>query len=580
MWKTRSLPIAFMMLTTFAGGCTAPEEAVDSSSNEVKALDRAQVLQDFDAMVAAVRENYGPLDYKKKKFGFDLGARAAFYRKQLETLTTETDFMQTFRLFLAELQDAHVSLRIPIEADGVLAYRLPFLATPVEDVAVVSRVISDDGRQTVERGDVVLSIDGKLTAELMKQFSPFSGAGRPETLRHFTAENLSLRPSYFPAALKPDPNAKFAQVLVRKSSGKEVTVALPWTKIQRERTNVVGNKPAAGSAWGLSQDVADVIQGDVAGHGAPDAFFMTPQVGAAYGISNKNVVAPGAAALKAVGLDGATPKDLDALKLPALRYAFKGKQILLVRIPNYGVVFPNRRLATSDWFCALLSEQKSQVDALVIDQTHNPGGDITYSTTFLRPFVKPGTKAVNVVQYWRADRRALGFLDGLVQEFKTQSPQESAEFQRQFDIVEAANDKGELLSPPIPIGPDSYIEPNPICTWDKPMTMLIDELSGSCGDIVPMLTKRNGLGRIFGATTGGWGGSVEQVLTLPASNGTLSLTRGLWMPFRPDGKYTEADLVENVGVKPDVEYSHSLADFRAGYVGYFGAFSTEAIRGL
>jgi C-terminal processing protease CtpA/Prc len=112
------------------------------------------------------------------------------------------------------------------------------------------------------------------------------------------------------------------------------------------------------------------------------------------------------------------------------------------------------------------------------------------------------------------------------------------------------------------------------------MTMLTDELSGSCGDIVPMLTKANGFGRLFGATTGGWGGTVEEVLTLPASTGHLQLTRGLWMPFRPDGAYTDSDIIENVGVSPDVPFTQTLADFRAGYVGYFEAFNTEAIRGL
>lgn len=52
------------------------------------------------------------------------------------------------------------------------------------------------------------------------------------------------------------------------------------------------------------------------------------------------------------------------------------------------------------------------------------------------------------------------------------------------------------------------------------------------------------------------------------------------MPFRPDGASREADVVENVGIKPDVPYAHTVADFRAGYVGYFAAFNDEAIRGL
>jgi C-terminal processing protease CtpA/Prc len=103
--------------------------------------------------------------------------------------------------------------------------------------------------------------------------------------------------------------------------------------------------------------------------------------------------------------------------------------------------------------------------------------------------------------------------------------------------------------------------------------MLVDELSVSCGDIVPAIMKANGIMPLFGHTTMGGGGNVEEVATLTNTRWTLNLSRGLGTVFDPTGAYPEAGFIEDNGVTPDVAYDHSLADFRAGYVGYVSAFN-------
>jgi C-terminal processing protease CtpA/Prc len=94
----------------------------------------------------------------------------------------------------------------------------------------------------------------------------------------------------------------------------------------------------------------------------------------------------------------------------------------------------------------------------------------------------------------------------------------------------------------------------------------------------PMLMQRNGIAKIFGEVTTGAGGNVDDgIATLSNSQATLNLTRGLYTTFRADGAYTDADLVENNGITPDYHYSHTVADFRAGFVGYIKAFSDKAV---
>src|SRR5262249_14863902 len=111
----------------------------------------------------------------------------------------------------------------------------------------------------------------------------------------------------------------------------------------------------------------------------------------------------------------------------------------------------------------------------------------------------------------------------------------------------------------------------------KPVVMLIDELSVSCGDFVPLLFRANGLATLFGQTTMGGGGNVEVTGPLPNTLMTLSISRGLATVFDPTGAYPEASFIEDNGVQPDVVHAHTLADFRAGYVGYVGAFNAALL---
>jgi hypothetical protein len=76
----------------------------------------------------------------------------------------------------------------------------------------------------------------------------------------------------------------------------------------------------------------------------------------------------------------------------------------------------------------------------------------------------------------------------------------------------------------------------------------------------------------------GGGGNVEQVATLTNTQGQLSISRGLGTVFDPTGAYPDARFIEDNGITPDTTYSHTLADFRAGYVAYVNAFNAVVTR--
>jgi C-terminal processing protease CtpA/Prc len=86
---------------------------------------------------------------------------------------------------------------------------------------------------------------------------------------------------------------------------------------------------------------------------------------------------------------------------------------------------------------------------------------------------------------------------------------------------------------------------NPRNAWSKPILLLIDARAASCADMFPMLMKASHRGQLFGQTTMGAGGPVVGTeLNNRVVNG-LSLTIGLFSPYKASGNYTDQDYVEN-----------------------------------
>jgi C-terminal processing protease CtpA/Prc len=255
-------------------------------------------------------------------------------------------------------------------------------------------------------------------------------------------------------------------------------------------------------------------------------------------------------------------------------YRYDGKTFLLLRQPTYMVEDPKERIA---WFKAVMDEYGSLADALVLDQTHNPGGSLEFAQDFVSLFAKENTRGL--VNFLHADRAWLADLSESIADLKKNKQEASGMMDYSelgYKLVESAYDKGlQLTETPIPFGGLEHLKPADY-TWKKPVLLLTDELAGSCGDIVPMLMKENKLATLFGERTMGLGGNVEPILTLGNSQIKVHLTRGFFVTFQPDGKYDLVNPTENNGVTPDIHYSHSVDDFRAGFVGYVKAFSNAA----
>ena len=572
-------------------------------SAALRPLSAAEAAADFNAMIEAIRSMYGPLDYKERRFGYKFDVEAQRLRTEIATTKTEDEKLAKFYELLRLFQDGHVYLSQPFRDDQ----QIPIQVTPIEQGFYIDGVHPELVNFGIERGDELISVDGQSPENLLKTILKYSWYGNDVSDRHL-AYAIFYRASYL---IEMRPTQAFAQIEFKKPSGETRIARIAWRRAGLQRST--GLKPLAESqlqdlsqfsgASLHSEPLAQLIQfrrettaaqPNPSNGSAPNASIFSMGSTEPYWYSRKlasqvgftKVTADPALAAKYYAL---WRRNLDVFEseptpfttpkvwpeIFAGLYKHNGKTVFMMRQPGYGAA---DLIANLSVYSALIEQFQPIADVLVVDQTENPGGNVLYVDWFARLFAPKGMNAW--VQFNTADRqwisRWLGWLRDLP------ANQLTAPFAQQVRAYAASLDRDHdaglrLAREPINFMLVTQQVPAPGAgVWKKPILVTVDELCGSGGDAFPMLMKQNGLAKIFGRRTAGLGGSVEQVIELPHSRAKLSLTRGLFTTFRPDGQYPDSVFVENNGVTPDIEYTHTVQDFREGYKNYFEAFSKAA----
>ncbi len=548
-----------------AAGCSSSTSGSGTSSSDVRSVTNVEALSDFDQIASSFRGLYGAMDRKQARYGFDFETIVKEYRDRVAASTTEADYQGIFQEFIARFEDAHVSLYGKIDSDDAHSLSLPFEVMPVEDTYVIYQVGKTFNAAQV--GEELLAIDGVTTKDLYTQLAKYQGIPNPLAKKHFVASNFTYRPSYMVKGIDPATPAKLS---IRGVDGTVREVSIPWTNtpnlVKRADLKALAPVPAGGqsgpdTASSTSTKTMDLVRAELNKQGDRVPFFMTDAVNAALGITGE--VKPSPAALVNQALAAQNAVDLDFY---AVKYFTNGKKVLLVRLPDYSPKDPANAIK---YLKALFEDNLDSVDALVFDEGHNPGGNIAYAVNVLSLLAK---KEINgYVQQMHADRLWLSSY-AYWANYDSRPDYRSA-FLGYTHSIDDAYSNGRSLSGPIPF----YRKTNTIAPdanhWTKPVMMIHDSLSVSCADLVPLLFKTNKMGQTFGETTMGGGGSVEEVANLVNTQGALSISRGVGTVFDPTGAYPEENVIEDNGVAPTAPYAQTLADYRAGYVGYVAAFN-------
>ena len=550
------------------------------SSLKIREMNQAEMQADFDQMVRYISDFYGPLEYKERRFGFELNQLAQEYRTRLASAHTDMEAFGIYREFLSRFQDGHVGIRFFNFPGDILKYQAPLFVAPYYDEQSTSYKVIVEHVETdklvfanIAVGDEVVMVDGKPIMEYLPTIQKYDTVGYEETDRHLIYKVFD-RKSYMTELVPQNDNV---EVTFRNADGETYKESLLWEVKKMDKTPFVTDS-VQGRLNLFSTAAADFNEdtkrfsfrrfGDV------KPFYLNETTQSQFDLQR---VYANETMLKKYGIESMDK----APDIYAAMYEYEGKNILLIRNPTYSPGDWDLQMEHMKHYRAILDQYDSIADVLVVDQTHNGGG--SYCTEFAQLFLKEQgrgpVQANNADRLWI--RNLLSWVEAEKSDARTQNRKPDNALIRLLESIvvriETAIDQNQSLTEQLPFFASVHLKPDASYSWKKPLLVLSDELDGSCADIMPMLIKANGSAKIFGRRTMGLGGNVEPMPDLNISGASVRLTRGLFTTYNEEESYPDNILIENNGVEPDYEHIITVDDFRNGFTGYVEAFSKKAI---
>lgn len=244
-----------------------------------------------------------------------------------------------------------------------------------------------------------------------------------------------------------------------------------------------------------------------------------------------------------------------------------GRQIGYVRIPHY-----NFDEGTAKAFEDLIARFENATAAMVLDQMNNPGGNMyqmyaILSTLTERALTLP-THQLRLTEddvAIAADTVALAAAGEAVPPDE-RPPRELVAYSR-FVLSEVREGRGivgkgqEMTRPVYLFGIEKIMPAKNHYT--KKLIVLINSTTFSAGEFLAAILQDNKRAVLFGTNTAGAGGCVSRIGLKGPDGQDMWLTLPWTVAKRSNGQ-----LIQRIGVEPDIKYSVTREDIISGYAGY------------
>lgn len=535
------------------------------SQEQLKAL----MLADLDTLRGIFYARYAPAGWKQELYGWDLDAEIQKAKDKVSAADSMTvkEYQRLVKTMLNSAKDYHVEGFFATNEAAII----PLGLTEAEGryfITYIDHKAFPAGSLPFREGDELTGFDGKSMTAAMAELAASLGMDNvPHSDRGLLAESFFARGAENGYTVPSGP----AVLTVRRADGSAVEVPLQWAYFKDwvSPQPFVTAKAAAAAMpldWSLLM-LADQPSADGRGNIAARDGFLPP------------------------------PGDLiwEASPDSAFRaYIYRapgGKRVGFVRVPTFQVSDPEKNVAE---FAKLVEIFNAGTDALVIDETNNPGGYVFYMYALAsmltdRPLTLPMYRltmtqndAMQTAFLLRRAERTTVETDADAQKFLGMTslvgyPVDLAYFKEKIAHYKdylASWEAGETLSRPLYLDGLRQVQPHASARYTKPLVVLTNELDISCGDFFPAMLQDNGRAVIFGERTAGAGGSINFVDYPPNLLGINRLRLTATIAVRPNGQP-----LENLGVTPDLPYRVTADDVQNGYRGYAAALNA-AIAGL
>lgn len=538
-------------------------------------LTTEQKLSDFNQLAALYAKHYAPYEWKRDFGRFDLYnvepwlARVAASKNDLE-------FYDIAAEYLGLLNDGHVSMTLPSDFVAYLGFRVDlFDNAPI--VYSVDRRMLPVSRFPIAVGDEVVSIDGVSADDLIRRLARYSVAANDRTTARLAADAMTLR------IQQSDPTAPGvpdeSTVVLRSPDGEIKTLRIEWDKSGLPLSNLGPVPSPKGRAPSASVSQPSILRED-------DPPFMLPL----RTLANKR--APAVLKDRVQGFGSLNPVHrmpenfrqrlgrLPSDHFFSGSFEAEGQRIGFIRIPSFA---PSNVVAAANQFAGEIQFFQDSTDGLIIDVSRNPGGDGCY-TEFLLSLLIP-VRFRSLTEEVRASNTIVfAFSQALEQARRQGAPPAILDlYTNLLEAVRKANATSRGMTERIPVCQiTGDVEPardrqGRSIAFNKPAMVLVDDMSASAADMFAAVFQDSWRGPLFGWRTMGLGGAVVDFnLALPYSELDTRIT--LTLVHRPNRQsitgYPDTDVIENVGVHPDIPYDSQTRDnLLNGYAPYVEAFT-------
>lgn len=269
----------------------------------------------------------------------------------------------------------------------------------------------------------------------------------------------------------------------------------------------------------------------------------------------------------------------------------QGKRIGYLYIPHFNV-YDTEAEELVNQTIEIVKRFNRETDGLVLDINDNPGGNFFYMLAILSlltdtPMALPTQTEILIPKdvYEKAslynELRLEKELAAELKENNLPDDQDNSlsgynmneeEVQKIMDYSLAIVnlwESGETTTPPLAMLGLDKVMPHPKVQYKKPILLLINEMDFSCGDLFPAILQDNDRALLFGKKTAGAGGYVMMYeATSRFGIAAYSLTGSLC-------KRVGGEVIENLGVTPDVPYELTKRDLEENYADYIRTVDDE-----
>lgn len=496
-------------------------------------------------------KNYGPYEWKRDAFGVDL-FKVGTWLDKVSATKNDLEFYEVMVSYVASLNDAHDYYQVPSNFTA----RLNFFVDIYDGKLFVdninrSRLPANEFPFLV--GYELVSIDGQEADKILDGLLKYSIAANPRSTRRLAAELLTIRPQAVMPHAADVPEA--SSVVFRRPDGGLETYRIPWTKSGLPLTSVgTYNTPSTVST--IRRTSEDKTQ--------PDAplEYMLPL------LQLWNCLLPD----RAVNNFGSQfPIFVNAMpagftlrlgRTPAEVF-YSGTftagpyNIGFIRIPSYA---PANQVTALAAFRAEIAFFQENTDGLIIDEMRNPGGSVAYLNQLVSQLMPTTWRSIAFEV--RATSSWVASISSAYESAKAQGAPKAILDQLQVikDAIVLANRANRGRTVPIPLD-STEIDRSPavddrgnVIAYNKPIMVLVDEMSASGGDAFAATIQDNARGPVLGWRTMGAGGNVVSWGGGAYSLGTIRVTQSLMNRKNPivTSDYPTSPYVENIGVRPDI----------------------------